>query len=343
MTKPMLSIVIPAYNSEGAISETLRSIRNPNGFPCEVIVVDDGSTDSTASVVTNCVMDNCDLRLICRSNGGVSAARNDGLTAARGEYIMFVDADDVLLKDAINSVYAEINRFPEEDILAFGMRFSRLDGQRVIESRDRVIYRSHFVSFDALNLEIPELLRENYLQSACSKVFKTNFLRINDLRFNERLNSFEDFEFVLACLENRGRVSVISEVLYEYRLRKGESGSRRTKEDMDLQMLAVQARIGGFCSTVKVERRLFSSLSAHLFINAVNSLAVTCDTRKAFSEHIIALRDSNEFASLFQDRIDFPNLYSRLVLFAVKHSLWGPARFLPSGRNAIRSRTAQPL
>lgn len=343
MTKPMLSIIIPAYNSERAITETLGSIRNPNRFPCEVIVVDDGSTDSTASVVSNYMLENSDLKLICRSNGGVSAARNDGLSTARGEYIMFIDADDVLLEDAINCVYEEISQHSEEDILAFGIRFSRFDGHEVVESRDRFVCQSHSVSLKTMNAEIPDLLQKNYLQSACSKVFKTSFLKTNDLRFDERLNSFEDFEFVLACLERGGRLSVFSRVLYEYRLGKGESGSRRAKEDMDLQMMAVQARISEFCSTAGVERRLFSALSAHLFINAVNSLVATCDTRSAFSERVVALRDSNEFADLFHDEIKFPNLYSRLIFIAVKHGLWRTASFLPRGRNAIRCRTAQPL
>lgn len=343
MMQPTLSIIIPAYNSESAITETLESIRNPMVFPCEVIVVDDGSTDSTASTVSDFLLKNCDLSLICRSNGGVSAARNEGLAAARGEYVMFVDADDVLLEDAIGRVYAEVGRFPEADILAFGMRFSRHDGQQVIGSRDRAVHKSHSVLRDALNAEIPELLRDNYLQSACAKVFKTDYLMNFDLRFNEALNSFEDFDFVLACLACGGRFAVSREIVYEYRLGKGESGSRRAKRDMDLQMAAVQARIRDFCLARGVDQRLFSSLSAHLFINAVNSLVVSCDTKRAFSERVAALRDSNEFTGLFHDETEFPNLYSRLELFAVKHSLWGVARFLPRGRNAVRSRTAQPL
>lgn len=96
MTK--ISVVIPAYNSSAFIGETIASARGLEHDDLELIVVDDGSSDDTAQVVGS--MD--DVLLIVQANAGDSAARNTGLKSATGDYILFLDHDDLLLSDAVS-------------------------------------------------------------------------------------------------------------------------------------------------------------------------------------------------------------------------------------------------
>src|SRR5947209_8661253 len=95
MTSPRLSVVIPAYNSARTIRAAVASTLNQTRPVLEVIVVDDGSTDATAEVVTGIADPR--VRLVSRPNGGPSAARNAGIAVARGEWVGFLDSDDLWL------------------------------------------------------------------------------------------------------------------------------------------------------------------------------------------------------------------------------------------------------
>lgn len=96
-----VSVVVPAYNVESYIRECVMSILNQT-YPCyEVIVVDDGSTDRTLSIINEISKKNQSVQVIHKSNAGVSAARNTGIDAAKGDYIAFVDGDDYLSPDFI--------------------------------------------------------------------------------------------------------------------------------------------------------------------------------------------------------------------------------------------------
>lgn len=91
----LVSIVVPAYNVEQFISETLESIQRQTFTNWEAIIVDDGSSDNTVEVVQNFIQHDNRFRLICQPNGGVSKARNTGLLAALGTYLSFLDGDDM--------------------------------------------------------------------------------------------------------------------------------------------------------------------------------------------------------------------------------------------------------
>ena len=93
---PTVSVVIPCYNQARYLRDAIRSVRQQTQQPIECIVVDDGSTDGTSEVAAG-----LGAHVIHQANGGVSAARNAGLSAARGELVVFLDADDVLLPAAL--------------------------------------------------------------------------------------------------------------------------------------------------------------------------------------------------------------------------------------------------
>lgn len=105
---PSLSVVVPAYQAEGSIGRLLGSILAWRGDGMEVIVVDDGSTDGTALVVSAVASHDSRVRLVSQPNGGRSAARNVGLSHARGEWVMFADADDYLLDSWQDKVRAAL-------------------------------------------------------------------------------------------------------------------------------------------------------------------------------------------------------------------------------------------
>jgi glycosyltransferase involved in cell wall biosynthesis len=110
-TAPCVTVVIAAYNAERFIQETLASVFGQSLANIELIVVDDGSTDATPAILA--AVTDPRLVVIRQKNAGVSAARNTGLAAARGPYIFFLDADDVLMPDALHRMVTTLDRMPQ--------------------------------------------------------------------------------------------------------------------------------------------------------------------------------------------------------------------------------------
>jgi len=106
-----VSIIMPAYNAENTIKNTIESILNQNYDNYEIIVVDDGSTDNTQNIVKN--IDNSKIKYFkLETNKGVSNARNFGIEKATGNYIMFIDSDDLYLDTMIEKM---VNGIKESD------------------------------------------------------------------------------------------------------------------------------------------------------------------------------------------------------------------------------------
>ncbi|MBY8189922.1 glycosyltransferase [Vibrio fluvialis] len=124
--KVALSIIIPVYNAERYIIETLSSINyqvvNARNISVEVIIVNDGSTDNSKCLINNYISTNaCShyIKLLDQSNQGVSVARNNGIKASKGEYVAFVDSDDLMLEGYIHEVFGVINSV-KPDVIEFG-------------------------------------------------------------------------------------------------------------------------------------------------------------------------------------------------------------------------------
>lgn len=96
-----VSVVVPAYNVENYIEQCVLSVLNQSYSCCELIVIDDGSTDGTPQILDKLANGNDSIRVIHKENAGVSAARNTGIDTAKGDYIVFIDGDDYLAPDFV--------------------------------------------------------------------------------------------------------------------------------------------------------------------------------------------------------------------------------------------------
>lgn len=118
MPAPEVSVIIPAYNAEKYLAECLESVGSQTERNLEIIVVDDGSTDGTAAIVAGFAEADPRLRLIRQPNGGPGPARNTAIAAARGRYLAFVDADDLLLPHALEHMLAAARRHDAPMVIA---------------------------------------------------------------------------------------------------------------------------------------------------------------------------------------------------------------------------------
>lgn len=112
MQQELISVVIPAYNAENTLHETLVSVRAQTYTHLDIIVVDDGSTDRTLNIAEKHAGEDGRVRIIRQQNGGVAAARNRGTAEAKGDYIAFIDADDLWLPEKLALQYAVFKNGP---------------------------------------------------------------------------------------------------------------------------------------------------------------------------------------------------------------------------------------
>ena len=110
MSLPLISVIVPVYNVEEYLPICLDSLQKQTYENLEIILVDDGSTDSSSEIVDECARIDKRVKVFHTKNGGLSAARNFGLKKATGEYVMFVDSDDFLKKDAAQYLYELIEK-----------------------------------------------------------------------------------------------------------------------------------------------------------------------------------------------------------------------------------------
>lgn len=122
-----ISVVIPLYNKEKTILRAVASVLNQSEQDFELIVVDDGSTDSSYALVSS-LADNLKIRLIHQDNAGVSAARNRGVAEAKSDLIAFLDADDEWLSEFLETILKLQSQFPDADVFGTGYYFQDQDG-----------------------------------------------------------------------------------------------------------------------------------------------------------------------------------------------------------------------
>ncbi len=162
---PLISVVIPAYNAEKTILETIASVEQQTFQDWEIIVIDDGSTDATLAKINQLQHESQDQRLQVFSypNGGVAVARDRGIMHARGEYIAFLDADDCWTKDKLEKQLAALQAFPEAGVAYSWTSYFQDEAEIKIYPGDPVYYTGDVYQ---------QLLLGNFLASGSNPLIK---------------------------------------------------------------------------------------------------------------------------------------------------------------------------
>ena len=169
-----LSIIIPCYNVENFVQKCANSILVQKGFDCELIFVNDGSKDNTLHVLENLAIKDNRIKVINQENQGLSGARNTGIENAKGDYIMFVDADDWLESNAFDIISKNLQL--ENRILFLNNR------KDIFEIMKTVDYNVLSSNFEGLSLSAIESLASGKPFIA-SDVSGLNFIKIRDCYF----------------------------------------------------------------------------------------------------------------------------------------------------------------
>lgn len=202
-----LSIIIPCYNVQDYILKTLSSVLSQTDSCYEIIIVDDGSYDSTYEIVYNKLRNQSNCKIIRQDNSGVSSARNAGLYHAVGKYIYFLDGDDIIDEKFIESIKFNLQN---EDIAIVGY------------SKEINHKKQSYVPFIAKNY-IQEYLSGKLYICMSSIIFKKELLIDNSIIFNESTHYSEDREFIAKALYKAERIKIIKNILFHYVYRVGSA------------------------------------------------------------------------------------------------------------------------
>lgn len=216
---PKVSVVIPVYNGAGYLDDTLESLRAQTFAGFEAVMVDDGSTDGSAEVMRRACTADPRFRLVGRMNGGPSAARNTGLTHARGEWILFLDADDRLAPRALERMLAVAGE--GVDAVVADVAEGEGPGEEPHgEPRAWTAMRDEMLS-RMLYQRPGRNHHPAMINGVWGKLLRADMFRGQDgLRFVEGLY-YEDLEIMHRVYDRCRRVALLPEKLYLYRQHPG--------------------------------------------------------------------------------------------------------------------------
>ena len=211
------TIIVPVYNRENTIKMTIESVLEQNYDEYELILIDDGSIDKTGNICKYYAKNDARVKYFYKENEGVSIARNLGIHKSNGEYILFLDSDNLLTSDALAILKKKIidNKYP--DLLCFGFETSTTSfwKPKVDTKNDLVI------SHDLIKKQILPTHLNIYSQNSnflhnfvWNKCYKKSFLVHYNIQFDENRIVWEDGHFIIECLANVNTIAIMQDVIY---------------------------------------------------------------------------------------------------------------------------------
>lgn len=220
-----ISFIIPVYNVENYLKECVDSILCQLTDECEIILVDDGATDSSGSICDGYASMGSKVKVVHQKNGGLAAARNMGLSHANGEYIAFVDSDDYLAHDCVSEILRWISSGGADICFMRAMKVFPDGEQQLLD--DEMDAKQLKTSKENAIKYLSE--RSKYPGSPCTKIFKRALIEKNNLRFPDDRRVSEDLGFVLQCILKAESYDALPINYYYYRqAREGSITNRVT-------------------------------------------------------------------------------------------------------------------
>ena len=299
-----ISIVIPVFKVENYIHQCLDSIINQTYKDLEIIIIDDGSPDDCGHIADEYARTDSRIKVLHKSNEGLSAARNDGIQEASGEWISFVDSDDWLELNTYETLVASVGEH-NPDILIF-------KGYRNFESKQSIIngFPNDFYTEDR------GIIQKIQRASLCmyyapyapsiqgfpwNKMIRTSLIKDNDLKFARNVKANEDVIFNLHLFQHAKSVQYINKAFYHYRDNPNGITVKYTPDRLaiDLEIYKEMKKIG---EDYGLDKEYYDALNARIVMNSWQ-LAERCymnkDNPKPFSTRMREMAEALKIEPIY--------------------------------------------
>ncbi len=260
--KGLISVIIPVYNVEKYLCECVDSVLNQTYSEYEIILIDDGSTDSSGKICDDYANKNDKIKVIHKKNGGLSMARNDGMSVATGEYIYFLDSDDYISADALEKLISNIQTNNSDFVFFDAKSFKGNDTSKNFGIKQKYIRQKKYntdIGYSIFN----QLQQNNEFHSVVYLfLFRKEFLTSNNLIFIPDI-LHEDMIFTYEAFCKASRVSQCADALYFRRYRSNSiMTSKKSQKHFD-GCLSVYSAVSEFSKA----ENLISSKTAQTYIS----------------------------------------------------------------------------
>lgn len=291
MNNPVISCIVPVFKVEQFLQQCIDSILAQTFTDFELILVDDGSPDNSGKICDEYAKKDSRIKVIHKENGGVSSARNVGLDIAKGEWICFVDSDDwvepeymqMLYEGALTTVNSiSICGLVNQEELAFFSELSKTENTYLEYNNESFVYileRYRNTNFCT-----------NILHAPWCKLYNKKI--INNIRFNEDISVFEDFDFNMKIFNNNFRFVYVPRCLYHYRV-----------NDNSITHTLSYKRINDILNAIDLDKKLFDQISIRKkvhYLFAVNNIFTCLYCLVDFENS----PEKNELLTQIRNRID---------------------------------------
>lgn len=248
----VVSIIVPVFNGRNYIERCFNSIKQQSLSNIEIIAINDGSSDDSLSLLIELEKNDSRIRVINKSNGGSSSARNVGLKLATAKYLLFVDVDDTIEPDMLEQMVNKAEYYNADIVMS---------GYNIIEN-------------DTINMMLPDkswgdcwdgqefhekissVLPTGKLNCVWNKLLRRELIENTGIRFNESIHMGEDLYFIVDFLESAKRMAFVYRCLYNYHITAG-SLTHRYIENLVYSQKMIRERIVNFACKQKLNQNSF--------------------------------------------------------------------------------------
>lgn len=285
--EPLISIIVPAYNAERFLTECLQSLMNQSYRSIEIVVINDGSKDGSEKICLEMKEKDKRISYYYQQNQGVSMARNYGMQMARGEYLVFVDVDDLLKENAIEVLYKNLVQTDADGTccgyLVEGSHERGNDTEPLINLKKQ--YGNSITSKELIQHIVciqPSISVSGYVWR---NLYKADIIKQNNIQFDTTIKIAEDYKFILNYLAYTKTIAIVTEELYVYRTNEFSTTAHfipTIHEDMNRVNQWMRTEL---TSMLEMELENYSEVASNTYRLFVQNLCLT-GTTYSVSERI---------------------------------------------------------
>lgn len=223
----LVSVIVPVYNVEKYLAECIKSILQQSYDNIELILVNDGSPDSSGEICESFSKTDSRIKVLHIENQGVANARNQGMSLASGKYITFIDSDDIITPDLVEAMVSTLEKYDADYVNG---AFAKYINGKIANTLDYFTDKGDAVSVAEYLDRMSEYQAGAFWGGVCTKLFKKQIIDENKLFYEKDVLFAEDFRFNLEYLKHVKKVALIHKPMYLYRIDTLASLSKRKRD-----------------------------------------------------------------------------------------------------------------